>query len=125
MSGVLVLARNAKAANEVRASIQGGDVTKVYVARVLGVFPPGDEVTESTPLAWNPQTNHVSAVPDAPVQACGGRDSAKSACTKFRRLHVAADGLTSVVECRPLTGRTHQIRSGGSTMNLCDWGISL
>lgn len=34
----------------------------------------------------------------------------KRAVTEVRRLAVAPDGRTSLVECRPRTGRTHQIR---------------
>ncbi|KAK2077813.1 hypothetical protein QBZ16_004661 [Prototheca wickerhamii] len=34
----------------------------------------------------------------------------KRAVTEVRRLAVAPDGQTSLVECRPRTGRTHQIR---------------
>jgi len=35
----------------------------------------------------------------------------RPAVTHFRLLGVASDGATSVVECCPLTGRTHQIRA--------------
>lgn len=34
----------------------------------------------------------------------------KPAVTEFRLLHVAPDGASSLVECRPKTGRTHQLR---------------
>jgi 23S rRNA-/tRNA-specific pseudouridylate synthase len=36
---------------------------------------------------------------------------ARPAVTEFRLLAVALDGLTSLVECRPLTGRSHQLRA--------------
>jgi 23S rRNA-/tRNA-specific pseudouridylate synthase len=36
---------------------------------------------------------------------------ARPAVTEFRLLAVAPDGLTSLVECRPLTGRSHQLRA--------------
>ncbi|PRW59227.1 pseudouridine synthase family [Chlorella sorokiniana] len=39
-----------------------------------------------------------------------GRSVPKPALTEFKLLAVAPDGLTSLVECRPRTGRTHQIR---------------
>ena len=35
--------------------------------------------------------------------------SGKEARTSFRRLSVGEDGRTSVLECSPLTGRTHQV----------------
>jgi 23S rRNA-/tRNA-specific pseudouridylate synthase len=42
--------------------------------------------------------------------ARGGRTPGRPALTTFRLLQVAPDGLTSLVECRPMTGRSHQIR---------------
>lgn len=85
------------------------------------------------PLTYDPKLNHVEAVPpstmpasngaaapSAPGAAAGeeqqgegeeeGPGGAKPAVTLFRRLWVAPDGKTSLVECRPKTGRTHQIR---------------
>lgn len=35
----------------------------------------------------------------------------KAAVTEFRVLKTSSDGLSSIVECRLLTGRTHQIRA--------------
>lgn len=46
----------------------------------------------------------------AAATARNGRTQARHAVTNFRLLGVAPDGLTSLVECRPLTGRPHQIR---------------
>ena len=44
----------------------------------------------------------------------------KDAVTEFRLLRAASDGLTSVVQCRPLTGRTHQLRCAqGSLTESC------
>ncbi len=56
---------------------------KVYVARVLGAFPatPGAPLVVDVPLAWDPLTNHVSAVPSAarpqpPASAATGAGAA-------------------------------------------------
>jgi 23S rRNA-/tRNA-specific pseudouridylate synthase len=46
----------------------------------------------------------------AAAAAADPRAASRHAETRFRLLHVAPDGLTSIVECRPQTGRTHQIR---------------
>ncbi|KAI3438886.1 hypothetical protein D9Q98_001301 [Chlorella vulgaris] len=210
VSGVLLFARNAAAAAALCAKIEGREVEKVYVARVLGRFPSSEgPVVADVPLAWDPSTNHVTAEPgqagsaaaavagaDVQAEAAAGADTlaaaasvdrhspgaagaapvqeqqqqqqdqtaegegpqagaasdrtqrkllkkaykqqrkqakaervaavaaataaaaasksskraAKPALTEFRLLEVAADGLTSLVECRPRTGRTHQIR---------------
>ncbi len=108
-------------------------MTKRYLARVMGRFPAGPPLLVDVPLSWEPRTNHVYADPDqlgqelssvsggpAAPQAAAGRAAAapppgsqlpaKPSATEFRLVHVSADGLTSVVSCRPLTGRTHQIR---------------
>lgn len=104
------------------ASQDHKDVKKVYIARVLGMFP-AEPTTVDTPLAWDSGTNHaflmepdgslsakqsLGHVPD-PSQRQGLQ--AKTATTEFKLLAVAADEQTSLVQCQPLTGRSHQIRS--------------
>lgn len=59
VSGVLLLARNAKAADSLRQGIADkGDVRKTYVARVEGVFPEtkddDDVVVVNVALGWDP-----------------------------------------------------------------------
>ncbi|KAL4430127.1 hypothetical protein ABPG77_004909 [Micractinium sp. CCAP 211/92] len=204
VSGLLLFARSAAAAAALCRKIEGREVEKVYVARVLGRFPEGPVVADVA-LDWDPVANMASAVPEAAAAlsaqqaasaaqqqgAAGGVDAAgctsqrqdaqqagpvvqpqqgieqaagqqhngtdaqlskaeerrqrkqqkkaakaakaerqaaaaaaataasankssrsapKPALTEFRLLAVAEDGLTSIVECRPRTGRTHQIR---------------
>lgn len=97
-------------------------VRKVYVARVLGQFPE-QPITADTALAWDSGTNHaflmeadgsmssqqsLGHVPDPSQRECL---QAKTAVTQFKLLSVSADAKTSLVECQPLTGRSHQIRS--------------
>ena len=68
---------------------QNRDVTKIYVARVLGTVP-WQELTVDAPLTYNPSKRV------ALVDAATGKPSV----TAFTRLFVEPDGLTSVVECR-------------------------
>ena len=98
-SGCLLFARNPKARARFQQAFERGEVAKSYLAVVDGATP-GEEGLIELPLA------KVSS-------AAGGwrmivDDGGKSAATRWRRL-AAADGQ-SLVEFRPLSGRTHQIR---------------
>ncbi|XP_055961187.1 RNA pseudouridine synthase 7 isoform X2 [Mercurialis annua] len=86
VSGLLILARNASKADLFRQEIEAGVIQKQYVARVIGVFPE-DEISNSGG--------------DSPAKG-------KAACTKFTR--ISTNGTHSIVLCKPITGRTHQIR---------------
>ncbi|EFJ49320.1 pseudouridine synthase [Volvox carteri f. nagariensis] len=126
VSGVLLLARSSAVAARMRVLLEERGCSKAYVARVQGVFPDtdaaGGPLVVDVPLGWEAKTNHATPVPREAVEAAaaGGplppglnpelAASAKPAETHFRRLSVAPDGLTSVVEAVPKTGRTHQIR---------------
>ncbi|KAI8070799.1 pseudouridine synthase [Gongronella butleri] len=97
-SGVMMIALNAKTAQQLQATMMGGDVEKEYLCRVEGEFPSG-EVVCSAPLrtiAFKFSFQYVDEV------------DGKASTTVFER--VAFNGRTSVVRCRPVTGRTHQIR---------------
>lgn len=98
-SGCLLFARNPKARARFQQAFEAGTVEKTYLAVVDGETP-GDSGTIDLPLA-----KRSSA-------ARGWRmvveDGGKAAVTHWRRI-AAADGQ-SLVEFRPATGRTHQIR---------------
>lgn len=98
-----------------------GKVQKIYIARVLGCFP-AEAVTVDKHLAWDSRSNHAFLMdPDGslaekqslgsvPLPSQSQQLRAKEAQTSFRRLSIAPDGRTSLVECLLQTGRTHQIR---------------
>ncbi len=99
---------------------------KVYLARVSGVFPE-EPLTVNVPLVWDPKANEATAAPAAAespaagaaagweaeagapaadAQQRDGAGGAKPAVTAFQRIAVAADGATSLVECRRVAGLT-------------------
>ncbi|KAJ4850137.1 hypothetical protein Tsubulata_000612 [Turnera subulata] len=106
VSGLLILARNASKADLFRQEIEGGLVQKQYVARVVGIFPE-DEVTVEANINYNAREGRSTVeVGDS----CGETIiKGKAACTKFSR--ISTNGTHSIVLCKPITGRTHQIRA--------------
>ncbi|KAK1363296.1 Pseudouridine synthase [Heracleum sosnowskyi] len=107
VSGLLILARSASKADFFRKQIESGVVEKKYIAKVIGVFPE-DEIIVNANVNFNARegisTAEVSEDCDNGITALKG----KVACTKFNR--ISTDGKHSIVSCRPITGRTHQIR---------------
>ena len=98
-SGCLLLARNPRARAHFQQAFEGGEVAKSYLAVLDGVVE-GDEGIIEIPIA------KVST-------AKGGwrmvaDEGGKAAATRWRKI-AEADGQT-LVEFRPLSGRTHQIR---------------
>nr|XP_015194748.1 PREDICTED: RNA pseudouridylate synthase domain-containing protein 2 [Lepisosteus oculatus] len=96
-SGVLLFARTLEASQRLDQLVRDRQLEKEYVCRVLGVFPEGELVCEEPIL-----------VVSYKVGVCRVDPRGKPCRTVFHRLRT--DGRSSVVQCRPLTGRTHQIR---------------
>lgn len=97
-TGVVVICRTRHFAGLLQKQFQRGEVEKVYLVRVQG-HPPQDDF-----------------VCDAPISAesgeMGGRTTEGGtlpSCTECRVLRRDADG-TALLEARPVTGRTNQIR---------------
>jgi 23S rRNA pseudouridine1911/1915/1917 synthase len=99
VSGVVLFARNTKAARRLAEQFQSRQVRKVYWAAVEGK-PPEDGVWEDWLLKVQDEARSLVAAPDTP--------SARHAVLRFRSLRRATDA--ALLEIEPQTGRMHQIR---------------
>jgi 23S rRNA pseudouridine1911/1915/1917 synthase len=105
VSGVVLFARNSKAAARLAEQFQKHEVTKVYWAIVEGdVQPPAG--------TWE---DWLRKVPDAARAEVVADDAvgAKRAVLDYRVLRALADG--TLLELRPRTGRMHQLRVQSAT----------
>ncbi|MBL9130394.1 MAG: sulfurtransferase [Verrucomicrobiaceae bacterium] len=97
-TGVMLLCKTRHFAHLVQPQFERGEIEKVYLARVQG-HPAQDSFICNAPLS-------------AEAGKLGGRnvdEHGQEAKTEFRVLQRAADG-TALLEARPITGRTNQIR---------------
>jgi 23S rRNA pseudouridine955/2504/2580 synthase/23S rRNA pseudouridine1911/1915/1917 synthase len=105
-SGLVVVAKNVRAAKLCQAEFAGRRVDKVYLALVEGLFPDerraSGAMRESDSGVIRKRRVFVEGVPPAE----SGGDWAD---TRFRRLWEG--GGVSLVEVLPSTGRLHQIRA--------------
>jgi RluA family pseudouridine synthase len=97
-SGLVIMGKNKQVLSRFGRLMMDRGWKKCYLARVLGEFPADKEIIIDAPLKAASQKKGIHEVnPDG-----------RAAKTQFER--VSYNGHTSVVKCRPHTGRTHQIR---------------
>jgi RluA family pseudouridine synthase len=98
-SGLVVVARSRHFAGQVQPQFSRGEVEKLYLTRVQG------HPTEDSFVCEAPISREAGALGGREVDEEGG-DEAR---TEFRVLSRDADG-SALLEARPITGRTNQIR---------------
>ena len=96
-SGLMVVAKNQRAHMRLSSQLKARRFKKVYLALVHGKLSPAEAVIEA-PIGRDPRNRKRMAV------VSDGR----AALTRYRVLE--RPGRYSLVEARPATGRTHQIR---------------
>ncbi|XP_041978777.1 RNA pseudouridylate synthase domain-containing protein 2-like isoform X1 [Aricia agestis] len=98
-SGLLLFGRSPKKARQMEHQIRNRQVQKEYVCRVDGEFPE-EEIECQEPIE----------VVSYKIGVCKVSPKGKDCSTVFKRLGYNTQSKTSVVLCRPKTGRMHQIR---------------
>jgi RluA family pseudouridine synthase len=98
-TGLVLAARTRPFAADLQSQFAQGRVEKTYLARVSGELPADDFHCDAA----------ISAEPGGWCSRYVDLQNGRTARTEFRVLRRFADG-TSLLEARPLTGRTNQIR---------------
>lgn len=96
-SGLLIFAKTVRKSQEINEQIRDRKVKKEYVCRVEGNFQDGT-VTCNEPIEV------ISPKMGISITSKSGKDCT----TEFQKL--SFNGKSSVVSCKPKTGRMHQIR---------------
>jgi 23S rRNA pseudouridine1911/1915/1917 synthase len=102
-SGLIVAAKHDQALWYLQNQFKHRTVTKVYKALVNGSLQPPEALIDA-PIGRDPRHRKKMAV----VAVANGRSDVRPAQTSYRAISYYED--YTLVECRPHTGRKHQIR---------------
>jgi 23S rRNA pseudouridine1911/1915/1917 synthase len=101
-SGVLVCATALEAERRWKGAFAAGRVEKSYVAVVVGAWEHERRIDKPLALQGDRGLVRIRMVVD---------DDGAPAVTDVEPLVVASDGRSTLVRCRPRTGRQHQLRA--------------
>jgi UPF0176 protein len=99
-TGLVLITRTRHFASKLQPQFARGEVTKTYLAKIIG-NPPEDQFTCDAPISSEP-----SEAGTRDIDLADGLPSR----TEFKVLERLPNG-TALIEARPLTGRTNQIRA--------------
>lgn len=97
-SGIMVMALNKASHRHISRQFELREVSKVYFARVYGELQAPSGIIE-LPL--------ICDWPNRPMQKVDF-EYGKKACTHWRK--ISTNTISSLVELKPITGRSHQLR---------------
>ncbi|TRM68824.1 hypothetical protein BD626DRAFT_543810 [Schizophyllum amplum] len=98
-SGLMIIPLNVDLARSLTKEFIEGSIRKEYVARVRGNFPD-EEITCEEPLLTVDRQMGLNIV----------HPEGRHAKTVFNKIRYDAHTNSSVVHCKPFTGRSHQLR---------------
>ncbi|WP_373071903.1 RluA family pseudouridine synthase [Sulfurimonas sp.] len=101
-SGLVLCARDKQSEKDIKAMFEFRDMQKTYLALVHGEFK--EEITVEEPLL---RREDHSAIVRMVVKV---HEEGKASKTHFKPLKYFAEKDMTLVECKPYTGRQHQIR---------------
>jgi 23S rRNA pseudouridine1911/1915/1917 synthase len=101
-SGLVLCARDKQSEKDIKAMFEFRDMQKTYLALVHGEFK--EEITVDEPLL---RREDESAIVRMVVKV---HKDGKASRTHIKPLKYFADKCMTLVECKPYTGRQHQIR---------------
>lgn len=113
-SGITIMAKNNTIASNIQTRIQSHDMQKLYLARVQGKFPNSPDSYDLT--HWQESDEHVvkCTIPIFAVQTKKqfptGLGASRASETWVYPGWYDSKTNESIIICKPLTGRTHQIR---------------